>query len=76
VKPRHAVAVFMTGALTMAALAVGLGAVRTSEPQVGRFQISAGNDDAYVVDTITGKVWSARGANGGLYVDKLPTTQP
>jgi hypothetical protein len=40
---------------TLAALVIGAG--RTEEPRIGRFQISACNHHAYIIDTTTGVVW-------------------
>ncbi len=38
-----------------------LGATLKHNNEVGRFQIAAGaNEDAFVVDTVTGEVWSRR----------------
>ncbi|MDA7633078.1 hypothetical protein N8766_03130 [bacterium] len=47
---------FMLGVIATASL----GAALKHKNEIGRFQIAAGNTDAYVVDTVTGQVWSKR----------------
>lgn len=43
------------------AVTASLGAALKRNSEVGRFQVSGGGDNnAYVVDTVTGKVWSRR----------------
>ena len=46
----------VVGLFAGAALVASLGAMQRDTPQVGRFQIAAG-ERAYVVDTATGRVW-------------------
>jgi hypothetical protein len=48
---------FMLGVIATASL----GAALKHRNEIGRFQIAAGDSaDAYVVDTVTGQVWSKR----------------
>jgi hypothetical protein len=46
---------------TFFTLLLGLGAALKHNKEVDRFQVSGGGDNnAYVVDTVTGQVWSRR----------------
>ncbi len=67
----------LAGAVGVAAL----GAAQTSTPQVGRFKITAARDGntssaGYVVDTVTGQVWSNDQPNRAkeFYAPKLGLT--
>ena len=43
-----------------------LGAALKHKNEVGRFQVAAGSNFAYVVDTATGKVWVERDNHSGF----------
>jgi D-alanyl-D-alanine carboxypeptidase len=55
---------FGAGMAAMLGLMLALGATPTTSPSswrtVGRYQISAENGSAWVVDTATGKVWNSK----------------
>ena len=36
---------------------LALGASRTDEPKLGRYQITTSDTRAYIIDTATGRVW-------------------
>lgn len=73
---------FAIGAFAGAVCVAAFGAAQTPTPEVGRFQISAAragstNSDAYVVDTVTGQVWSNDSGHRekAFYVPKLGASE-
>lgn len=46
-----------------------LGATNAAPGGVGRYQVSTGDSMAFVVDTQTGQIWTARMSNAALQTD-------
>lgn len=59
----------VVGGIVVAAAAIFLGAAN-SESTVGRYRMAVQSNYAYIIDTMTGKVWSA-GATTGTGGNKI-----
>jgi len=53
--------------LAGAALVLLAGTSGTQEPPVGRYQVSATTDGAFILDTQTGHLWARPGIDGAGY---------
>jgi hypothetical protein len=56
----HALGYVCLGIVITAVIAVPVGAARSDETQVGRYQISSSDTRAFVIDTATGVVWGKK----------------
>ena len=56
------------GILITVCIVLAMGAERSSMPTMfGRFQVAAGDDNAYIIDTTNGQAWERKGPGNDLW---------